>query len=212
MKTNYRLISFAVVLSLLVLLVSPATVTPQQKGAAVSTAGPKAPLPVLVTSCGQSPGPDQFKIFFGMLKMDYIYKLDATPADLNAKSPAGAPIKSLIIVTGASLKGMGAAGGSIDDELARVKTLIAAAKKQNIMVIGAHVEGMKRRAQGASPGDNSDEQTIDAVCPFSSMLIVKKEGDEDGRFTTISKGKGIPMVSYEKNMDLQNVLKQIFGK
>ena len=73
--------------------------------------------------------------------MDYVYKMDATPADLNAKSPAGAPIKSLIIVTGASLKGMGAAGVSINDELARIKNLIAVAKKQNIMVIGAHVEG-----------------------------------------------------------------------
>ena len=141
--------------------------------------------------------------------MDYVYKLDATAADL---TKAGAPFKSVIIVTGASLKGMGAAGVSIDDEIARIRALIAAAKKANIKVIGAHIEGMTRRAQGAAPGDNSDELTIDAVCPQSSLLIVKKEGDEDGRFTTISKGKNIPMISYEKNMDLENVLKDLFGK
>jgi hypothetical protein len=207
MKTD-RLIPIAVVLSLLLLLAMPASLIPQQKAAA----GPNAPLPVLVTSCGQSPGPDQFKIFLGRLKMDFIYKVDATPADLNAKSPAGAAIKTLIIVTGASLKGMGAAGVSIDDELARTRSLIAAAKKQNIKIIGAHIEGMKRRAQGADPGDNTDEQTIDAVCPFSSLLLVKKEGDGDGRFTTISRDKGIPMVTYEKNMELETVLKNMFGK
>lgn len=144
--------------------------------------------------------------------MDYVYKLDASAADLNAKSPGGAPIKSVIIVTGASLKGMGAAGVSIEDEIGRIQALIAAAKKQNIKVIAAHIEGMKRRAQGASPGDNSDELTIDAVCPQASLLIIKKEGDEDGRFTTISKDKKIPMISYEKNLDLQNVLKDLFGK
>jgi hypothetical protein len=71
---------------------------------------------------------------------------------------------------------------------------------------------MKRRSQGASPGDNSDELSIDAVCPFSSMMIVKKEGDEDGRLHTISKDKGIPLITYEKNMDLQNVLRDLFVK
>ena len=207
MKTHSRLITTTVAFALLVLLVTLSSGIAQQKAAAPAASGPKAGLPVLLTSCGQSPGPTTFEIFLKTLKLDYVYKLDATAADL-----AKAPFKSVIIVTGASLKGMGAAGVSIEDELSRIKTLIAAAKKQNIKVIGAHIEGMKRRAQGAAPGDNSDELTIDAVCPFASLLIVKKEGDEDGRFTTISKGKNIPMISYEKNMDLQNVLKELFGK
>ena len=207
MKTNSRLITTVVAFALLLLLVSLSSGIAQQKTAAPAAAGPKAGLPVLLTSCGQSPGPTRFEIFLKALKLDYVYKLDATAADL-----AKTPFKSVIIVTGASLKGMGAAGVSIDDEISRIKALIAAAKKQNIKIIGAHIEGMARRAQGASPGDNSDELTIDAVCPFSSLLIVKKEGDEDGRFTTISKGKNIPMISYDKNLDLQNVLKDLFGK
>jgi hypothetical protein len=194
-------------MALLLILASLSTGVAQQKGAAASAAGPKASLPVMVTSCGQSPGPTRFDLFFKGLKMDYTMKLDATAADL-----AKAPFKTVIIVTGASLKGMGAAGVSIEDEIARIKALIAAAKKQNIKIIGAHVEGMARRAQGASPGDNSDELTIDAVCPFSSLLVVKKEGDEDGRFTTISRDKGIPMIAYDKNLDLQNVLRDLFSK
>ncbi|MBZ5497969.1 MAG: DUF6305 family protein [Acidobacteriia bacterium] len=209
MKTHSRLIATTVALSLLLLVVSLAPGVAQQKAAPGAAPAQKAGLPVLLTSCGQSPGPTRFDIFLKKLKMDYVYKLDATAADL---TKAGAPFKSVIIVTGASLKGMGAAGVSIDDEIARIRALIAAAKKANIKVIGAHIEGMTRRAQGAAPGDNSDELTIDAVCPQSSLLIVKKEGDEDGRFTTISKGKNIPMISYEKNMDLENVLKDLFGK
>ena len=166
---------------------------------------------VLVTSCGQSPGPMKFKVFMKRLKFDYDYNLQATAQDLIAKKKEGKPYKSLIIVTGASLKGMGAAGISIDDELKRTKALIAAAKKQGIMIIGAHVEGMERRAQGASPGDNSDELSIDTVCPESALLIIRKDGDEDGRFTVISKNKKIPLILFEKNMELGDVLKKLFA-
>ena len=211
MKRTSRLISMTIALSLLLLSVSLAPAA-QQKGGNPAAAPQKASLPVLLTSCGQSPGPMQFEIFLKRLNMDYVYKGDATAADLSSKSPAGAPIKSVIIVTGASLKGMGAAGVSIEDEINRIRALIAAAKKQNIKIIGAHIEGMQRRAQGAAPGDNSDEMSIDAVCPQASLLIVKKEGDADGRFTTISKGMNIPMISYEKSMELESVLKALFAK
>jgi hypothetical protein len=204
MKTHANLTTTAVgiSLSLVLLLASLALAAPQQK----------AGLPVLLTSCGQSPGPTKFDIFLKKLKLDYVHNPQATAADLSAKSKAGPPFKSIIIVTGASLKGMGAAGVSINDEISRIKALIAEAKRQNIKIIGAHIEGMARRAQGAAPGDNSDEISIDAVCPFASLLIIKKDGDEDGRFTTISKDKNIPMIPFEKNLDLETVIKDLFGK
>ncbi|MCX6544651.1 MAG: DUF6305 family protein [Acidobacteria bacterium] len=166
-----------------------------------------APAPVLLTSCGQSPGPVKLQVFLKRLGIEHEYKTDATVKDLNAKK-----FKSLIIVTGTSLKGMGAAGVSISDELKRTEALIAEAKKQGIMVIGAHVEGMERRAKNAAPGDNSDELSIDAVCPVSRLMIVRKDGDEDGRFTAISKTKKIPLITFEKNTDLSGVLKTLFGK
>jgi hypothetical protein len=71
---------------------------------------------------------------------------------------------------------------------------------------------MARRAQGASPGDNSDEQSIDAVCPNAQILLVRKDGDEDGRFTTISKTKKIPLLLFEKSLDISDVLKNLFSK
>lgn len=168
--------------------------------------------PVLLTSCGQSPGPLKIKVFFGRLNIDYVYNLQASAGDLAAKKKEGKPFKSLIIVTGASLKGMGASKVSIEDELDRTKKLIAEARKQGMKVVGAHVEGMERRAQGATPGDNSDELSIDAVCPQSDLLLVRKDGDEDKRFTAISTGKRIPLVTFEKNMELSDVLKNLYQK
>jgi hypothetical protein len=168
--------------------------------------------PVLLTSCGQSPGPVRLKIFLQKLTINFDYNLQAKAEDLIAKKKEGKPYKSIIIVTGASLKGMGAAGVSMDDEITRTKALIAEAKKQGIKVIGSHIEGMARRSQGASTGDNTDEMSIDAVCNVSDLMIVKKEGDSDGRFTTISKGKNIPLILFEMNTEISDVLKKVYNK
>lgn len=168
--------------------------------------------PVLLTSCGQSPGPVRLKVFMQRLSLDFEYNALATAADLAAKKKEGKPYKSIIIVTGASLKGMGAAGVSVDDELSRTKALIEEARKQGITVIGAHIEGMARRSQGASAGDNSDELSIDAVCPNSNFMIVKKEGDSDQRFTNISNSKKIPLLLFDLNNEMQDLLKQVYNK
>jgi hypothetical protein len=167
----------------------------------------KAELPVLITSCGQSIGPTTIKVVLQRLKMDYDIDPLATPETLKAK-----PYKSLIITMGASLKGMGAAGIEIEDELARATALIAEARKLGIKVIGAHIEGLKRRSQGAAAGDTTDEQSIDAVAPNSAILLVLKEGNSDGRFTTISQAKKIPLVEFEKTMDLIPTLEKLFAK
>jgi hypothetical protein len=167
-------------------------------------AGPKSSPPVLVTSCGQSQGPAMLNVILKRVGVVYEINPLATPQDLKAKGT-----KTLIITMGASLKGMGAAGISIDDELKRIAELIDAAKKAKITVIGAHIEGMKRRAQGADAGDTTDEQSIDAVAPNSDILLIIKEGNSDGRFSAISQGKKIPMVEAEKNMDLVKELEKL---
>jgi len=172
----------------------------------------KAELPVLVTSCGQSIGPTTIKVVLQRLKLAFDIEPLATPEMLQAKAKAGTPYKSLIITMGASLKGMGAAGIEIEDELARATALIAEARKLGIKVIGAHVEGLKRRSQGAAAGDTTDEQSIDAVAPQSAILVVLKEGNADGRFTVISQAKGIPLVEYEKTLDLIPALDKLFAK
>jgi hypothetical protein len=176
------------------------------------TAEAKAELPVLITSCGQSIGPTTIKVVLQRLKMAYEIDPLATPELLQAKAKAGTPYKSLIITMGASLKGMGAAGIQIEDELARAAALIAEAHKEGIKVIGAHIEGLKRRSQGAAAGDTTDEQSIDAVAPNSDILLVLKEGNADGRFTVISKSKRIPLIEFDKTMDLIPTLEKLFSK
>lgn len=186
----------------------------------ISESQPEIPdvrLPVLITSCGQSPGPIMLKVVFMRLKLEYEPKAYevielATAEDLKAMKEADTPYKSLIIVMGASLKGMGAAGISIDDELARTSKLIEEAHRQGITIIGAHIEGMKRRAQGATVGDNTDELSIDAVAPKSDLLVIIKGGNADGRFTTIANEKNIPMIEAEKTLDLLSEFKNLFKK
>jgi len=171
--------------------------------------------PVLITSCGQSPGSTMIKVIFMKLKLpseSYAEKGLAKVEDLQTAAKAGTPYRSLIIVMGASLKGMGAAGVSIKDELARTAKLIDEARSQGMTIIGAHIEGMKRRAQGAAPGDNSDELSIDAVAPNCDLLIVKNDGNTDGRFTTISESRGIPMIEVEKTLDLLPEFENLFKK
>jgi len=172
----------------------------------------KAELPVLVTSCGQSNGPTTVKIVLQRLKMAFDVDPLATPEVIQAKAKAGTPYKSLIITMGASLKGMGAAGIEIEDELARAAALIAEARKLGVKIIGAHIEGLKRRSQGAAAGDTTDEQSIDTVAPNADILVVYKEGNSDGRFTAISQAKGIPLVEFEKTVDLIPALEKLFAK
>ena len=171
-----------------------------------------AELPVLLTSCGQSPGPTRIQFFLNRLELEHEFLDMATAQDLANRQAAGNPFKTIIIVTGASLKGMGAAGVSMREELIRTEALIAEAKRQGLTIIGAHVEGMARRAQGAAAGDNSDEQSIDAVMPLSDLIIVREDGDEDRRFSIISENLGIPLILFEKNMEMGDVIGRVFGK
>jgi len=169
------------------------------------TADYKASQPVCVTSCGQSMAPTMMKVILQKAGLNFSIEPLATGAELKA---SGA--KTLIITMGASLKGMGAAGIAIDNELARIAALIAEARKMKLTVIGAHIEGMKRRAQGADAGDTTDEQSIDAVAPLCDALIVLKEGNADGRFTAIAKAKNIPLIEVDKNLDLVARLEKLF--
>ena len=163
--------------------------------------------PILITSCGQSPGPAMLKALMPKTGLEIELNGLATAADIKSGK-----CKTVFIVMGASLKGMGAAGIDIADELKRTAALIAEARNQKMIVVGAHIEGMKRRAQGAAEGDTTDEQSIDAVAPNSDLLVVYKDGDSDNRFTTIANNKKIPMIRFDRYPDLQVELQKMFAK
>jgi len=189
---------------------------------------PKAELPVLTTSAGQSPDVTTVNIVLEEAGLGYDY-CDVPDAELvNAgvglagkesgpgfhvevhtdleKFPTETPYKTVIFAIGASLKGMGASGLTVDNEVNRLKGIIDQCKKKGIFIIGVHVGGTSKR--GAPGSDN--EKMIDAVAPYADYLIVTKDGNKDGRFTKIAEEKGIALTEIEYALDLVDIFKQVF--
>lgn len=189
---------------------------------------PKAQLPVLTTSAGQSPDVTTVNIVLEEAGIKYDY-CDAPTAELVdagvglagkesgpgfhvevhtdlEKFPTGTPYKTIIFAIGASLKGMGASGLTVEAEVNRLKKIINHCKNKGIFIIGVHVGGTSKR--GAPGSDN--ERMIDAVAPFSDYLLVTKDGNQDGRFTKIAQDKGVPLTEIEYALDLVDILKQVF--
>jgi hypothetical protein len=189
---------------------------------------PKAQLPILTTSAGQSPDVTTVNIVCEEAGIKYDYcdvptvELIGAGVGLADKEsgegfhvevhtdldafPKGTPYRTIIIAIGASLKGMGASGLTVDDEVARLKKIIDYCKQNNIFIIGAHVGGSSKR--GAPGGDN--ERMIDAVAPYADYLIVTTDGNKDGRFTKIAEEKGIPLTQIEYALELVDILKTVF--
>ncbi len=189
---------------------------------------PKAQFPILTTSAGQSPDVTTVNIVLEEAGLMYDY-CDVPGTDMVAagvglagkesgpgfhveihtdlqKFPTGTPYKTVIFAIGASLKGMGASGLTVDSEVDRLKEIIDHCKKEGMFIIGVHVGGTSKR--GAPGSDN--EKMIDAVAPHADYLIVTKDGNQDGRFTTIAQNKNIPLTEVEYALDLVDIFKQMF--
>jgi hypothetical protein len=147
-------------------------------------AAPKVETPLIATTCGQSPGAMMIKMSAMQAKVAPV----GDKKDLSAADLAGKGYKTLVVTTGTSMKGMGAAGTNVDKEIERCVKLIETAKAEGIVVIGAHVEGMARRT------DASDEATIKAVMPLSDFILIVEDSDKDGFFTAYSKEIGKDLV------------------
>jgi hypothetical protein len=107
---------------------------------------PKAQYPLLTTSAGQSPDVTTINIVCEEAGIKYDYCDVPTVELIQAgvglagkesgegfhvevytdleKYPKGTPYRTVIIAIGASLKGMGASGLTVDDEVARLKKII----------------------------------------------------------------------------------------
>jgi hypothetical protein len=120
--------------------------------------------------------------------------------------PIGTPFKTLIVVIGASLKGMGASGLTIQSEVARTKEVLEYCNENGIFVVAVHIGGLV--ARGAEDGDN--ELMIDAVAPYADYIIVTAEGNSDGRFTEIAENREIPLTQIDYALGFIDVLEQAF--
>ena len=174
--------------------------------AAVTGAAPvKASTPLLITNAGQGPGAKMSRLLVQQSKAitDFDYIAEPKVADLQKKA-----YKTMFIVLGSTAKGLGASGVTIDQEIERLAAMIAEARKQKIQIVCILLEGKSRRGK---PG-GADERCIDAVAPFAQYLIVKKDGNEDGRFDAIAKKSGAPLTLIDIEMDFTGVVKQMYAK
>jgi hypothetical protein len=133
---------------------------------------PKAGLPVLTTSAGQSTDVTTLNIVLDEAAITYDYCDVPTPEMVAAgvglggresgpgfhvevttdleKFPAGTPYKAVIFAIGASLKGMGASGLTLDSEEARLKKVIELCKQKKIFVMAVHIGGESKRGPAGS--------------------------------------------------------------
>jgi hypothetical protein len=189
---------------------------------------PKAKLPVLTTSAGQSndvttvnivleeagigfdycdvPDVDMMKAGVGLADKESGPGFHAEVYTDLAKFPKGSPYSTIIFAIGASLKGMGASGLTIESEEARLKRVIEYCKQNKIFIVAVHVGGTALR--GAPGSDN--EKMIDAVVPFADYIIVTKESNKDARFTKIAQSRKVPLTEVDYALDVVGILKQVF--
>jgi len=190
---------------------------------------PKANLPVLTTSAGQSPDVTTLNIVCEEAGIMYDYS-DVPDVDMISqgvglggkesqpgfhveintdldKYPQGTDYQTIMFAIGASLKGMGASGLTVDEEVNRLKNIIEYCKQNDIFIIGIHVGGVSKR--GAPGSDN--ERMISAVAPYADLLIVTKDSNKDSRFTEISENNDIPLKEIDYALNLVPLLKEIFN-
>lgn len=154
--------------------------------------------PLLITSAGQSA---EAVIAANLAKRAELpatlVKL-ATDKDLRDR-------RTLVLVLGASMKGLGAAGVDTAKETGRVRDLLAEAKRTATPVLAMHLGGAERR------GELTDE-LISEFLPAAKAVLVVKAGNKDGLFTKICAAHAIPLFEVEKSLDAVELLKSIFKK
>jgi len=191
--------------SWIVFLAASALLAAAVAQAAISGAPPvKGNLPLLITNAGQGPGAKMSRLLVQQSGVtDFDYNAEPKPADLQKR-----PYKTMLVVMGSTAKGLGASGITIDQEVERLHATIAEAKRLKIQVVALLLEGKSRRGK---PG-GADERCIDAVAPFAQYLVVKKDGNEDGRFDVISRKTGAPLTIIDDALDFKEVVKKMYAK
>lgn len=152
--------------------------------------------PFVVTTCGQSPG----AVMVNMVAMqsnltsmvDNVLTADALETQGN---------KTLIVTTGTSMKGMGAAGTDVNAEITRCTEVVKKAKEAGMVIVAAHVEGMARRT------DSSDANSIDSMLALCDVILVIDDSDSDGYFTKYASDNNKPLIKVKDALSISSVLK-----
>ena len=152
--------------------------------------------PIILTSVGQSADVNVVQTLLKKCEIDSDLNATVTADDLGS-------YKTLVLAIGGSSKGLGAAG--VDQELDRVKSVIAKAEEQGMTIIALHIGGSARR------GTLSDKFIPDALAAADAAIIVS-EGDSDGFMKGIVTENGVATAFIDNQVGAVEPLKTIFGK
>lgn len=155
--------------------------------------------PILVTSFGQSADASMMDAIMKKANVaDYTFNSLATADDV-------VNYKTIIIVCGASSKGLGAAGISESDETARAEAFIEAVKASNPEVIMCHLGGSIRR------GALSDKFT-DMVLAVASYMVVVEDANYDYKYSDYATANNMPLTFIYAIADGVQVFSDLFNK
>jgi hypothetical protein len=153
--------------------------------------------PGIITSIGQSSDVAIVKVMLNtQLKLGLDYKPTAQAADL-------AGIKTLVVVIGASTKGLGAAGLDMVREIERTIVLLKAAREKGVRVLALHTGGEARRGK-------TSNDLINLVVPESDYVVVVAGGNKDRLFNTLAAKRNTPVVEVERTAAAGDAVKAVF--
>ena len=154
--------------------------------------------PISLTSVGQRANVNVVQTLLKKCEIDSDLNATVTADDLGS-------YKTLVLAIGGSSKGLGAAGVDENQELDRVKSVIAKAEEQGMTIIALHIGGSARR------GTLSDKFIPDALAAADAAIIVS-EGDSDGFMKGIVTENGVATAFIDNQVGAVEPLKTIFGK
>lgn len=161
-------------------------------GMNVSAFASNSGYPVMITSAGQGPDGLIVKVLLDRELQEKgiqaSYEQSATAADLEG-------INTLLVAIGVSSKGLGAAGININDELARVESVLKQAKDQGSNIVFVHSGGSGRR------GSQTDSM-MNSIISYADQVVVLKGGNEDGFFTKLGEKTGTPVTIVDTRNEL----------
>lgn len=163
-------------------------------GALVSAAAPG--YPILVTSAGQSPDDLILKV---MLDRQLDQEVERDPL---AEKEGLEGMNTVVLAVGVSNKGLGAAGLNLDQEKARISSLLQAAKELDCYVILVHVGGQSRRGTGS-------DEVARLVAAGADYMIVVVEGNQDQFFDQLGEEHGIPLKVVESRNDVATAVGEL---
>jgi hypothetical protein len=160
--------------------------------------------PAIVTSVGQSLDAFSVQLAVKRAGVEPAYDNHMTADDVTNALIEGEHAKTLFLAVGASVKGFGEAGISIDQEIVRTTKILDAAKAAKMKVVMIHLGGKDRR-------DDLSDQLIKLVAPRSDVIIVVPGSDDDMMIKKIADNGAIPYRVTASAITLAEDLKGAFG-